>query len=58
MALRIRKGTLPYTLAEIIDCDYPEQWSKAQALYVAQHLFRLPPTGTLNFVWGFTIFAD
>lgn len=32
MALRIRKGTLPYTLAEIIDCDYPEQWSKAQAL--------------------------
>ena len=32
MALRIRKGTLPYTLAEIIDCDYPAQWSKAQAL--------------------------
>lgn len=32
MALRIRKGTLPYTLAEIIDCDYPEQWSKAQTL--------------------------
>ena len=32
MALRIRKGTLPYTLAEIINCDYPEQWSKAQAL--------------------------
>ena len=32
MALRISKGTLPYTLAEIIDCDYPEQWSKAQAL--------------------------
>ena len=30
MALRIRKGTLPYTLAEIIDCDYPEQWSKAE----------------------------
>lgn len=51
MALRIRKGTLPYTLAEIIDCDYPEQWSTTQVLYVAQHLFRLPPTGTLNFVW-------
>ena len=32
MALRIRKGTLLYTLAEIIDCDYPEQWSKAQTL--------------------------
>ena len=32
MALRISKGTQPYTLAEIIDCDYPEQWSKAQAL--------------------------
>lgn len=32
MALRIRKVTLPYTLAEIIDCDYPEQWSKAQTL--------------------------
>lgn len=32
MALRIRKGTLPYTFAEIIDCDYPAQWSKAQAL--------------------------
>lgn len=32
MALRIRKRTLPYTLAEIIDCDYPEQWSKAQTL--------------------------
>lgn len=32
MALRIKKVTLPYTLAEIIDCDYPEQWSKAQTL--------------------------
>lgn len=32
MALRIGKVTLPYTLAEIIDCDYPEQWSKAQTL--------------------------
>ena len=32
MVLKIRKRLQPYTLAEIIDCDYPEQWSKAQAL--------------------------
>lgn len=32
MVLKIRKRPQPYTLAEIIDCDYPEQWSKAQAL--------------------------
>lgn len=32
MVLKIRKRPQPYTLAEIIDCDYPEQWSKAQTL--------------------------
>ena len=32
MVLILSKGTLPYTLAEIIDYDCPEQWSKAQSL--------------------------